>query len=332
MKNGPLKKFQIACLIINYLNYVFSFNSAYIIVFFIVQRIFVITRPLTTSFKTKRSAWKTIKIISIVSLVSHIWIPILYSKNSNHFCDIDTSLLSNHHVIGLIYSLMNMLIPILVTSIGSLFLIIKTACIERKNKHTLKIITSNSNSKSMMPSTQFTKATESLSVEPTIKLNCNYSTFIIQNKRMQKKNSLSRRTTKLLIITGITFFILNTPYFLCWLYYYFKLTYQRNDAEYNANFIFVSVQITEVIYILNFSIKFYVKYIFGFKLNDWLNYPSNIYLFSYLFFKWNSYLWKNYFNQFIETVFGFKIQKKQSKRWQNRAESDSYKKLNPPHT
>ena len=296
---------------------------------FILQRIFVLVRPLTSCFKTKRSAWKTVKILCVVSLLSHIWIPVFYSSNLKDFCDI----MSDHHVIGLVYSLMNMLIPILVTSLGSLWMIVKMASIEHNTQHTVKIIRSNSNSKSLMPltvSTQFSKKSENMTGEPAINLNCKYSTFTVQNKCNQKKNKLSNRTTRLLIIFGITFFILNTPYFLSWLFYYLKIANDRKEAEYDANFIFVSLQVTELVYILNFSIKFYAKYVFGFKINDWMFYPSKReFLIINFYRKTFAQTLQFNLNLFIETVFGFKLQKKLSKdKERNKTDSDSFKKIN----
>lgn len=99
---GPFNKYEVACRVINYLHYVFSFNSAYIVVAFTVQRLVLFCRPLSTSFKTKRSAWKTVKIIGVLSLFLNIWVPIFYSSNPKDYCDIDTNLKSKFHAIGII--------------------------------------------------------------------------------------------------------------------------------------------------------------------------------------------------------------------------------------
>ena len=61
---------DLACRLINYLRNVLRFMSAYIIVAFTLQRLFIVYKPLLNRFKAKQSAWFTFKLICFISYIA----------------------------------------------------------------------------------------------------------------------------------------------------------------------------------------------------------------------------------------------------------------------
>ena len=66
-----IDNYRIACKLVNYLRYSLRFISAYIIVAFSIQRLCIIYS--SHKFKTKKSAWLTVLITILCSLISSLW-------------------------------------------------------------------------------------------------------------------------------------------------------------------------------------------------------------------------------------------------------------------
>ena len=60
--------------LINYLKYVLRFNSAYTIIVFILQRVLIVYKPMLVKFRKRKSAWLTILVIVLISLILNSWI------------------------------------------------------------------------------------------------------------------------------------------------------------------------------------------------------------------------------------------------------------------
>jgi hypothetical protein len=58
-------KNDLACRLVHYLRNVLRIVSAYVIVAYTIQRLFIISRPFSTIYKSKKSAWKVSLIIYI---------------------------------------------------------------------------------------------------------------------------------------------------------------------------------------------------------------------------------------------------------------------------
>lgn len=136
-----IDKYNLACLLINYLRYVLRFISAYIIVAFTIQRVFLVYTPFSTTFKSTKSGWKTVLLITIVSFVLNIWILfILEIKNDDNkviYCDVKENWSKEYFHVTLIYICVIMLLPILVIFICNSIIItkiIKKVSHEKKRK------------------------------------------------------------------------------------------------------------------------------------------------------------------------------------------------------
>ena len=109
--------FEITCRLINYARYVLRFISAYIIVAFTLQRLFLIFYPSKYTFKSKKSAWFVILAITMLSLCLNCWVPIFFETRFNdesQNCDLKPSLKPDYFHITMIYICLIMLIPIFV--------------------------------------------------------------------------------------------------------------------------------------------------------------------------------------------------------------------------
>ena len=96
---------NIQCQLINYLRNILRFVSAYIVVAFTLQRLIIVFKPLTTKFKSNKSAWKTVLVIIIISTLFNIWVPFIfkiYTKNNEYkFCDVNKSYVLEYFYLNL---------------------------------------------------------------------------------------------------------------------------------------------------------------------------------------------------------------------------------------
>ena len=117
---------NIQCQFINYLRNILRFVSAYIVVAFTIQRLFIVSKPLTNKFKSNKSAWKTVLIIIIISILFNIWVPFIFKINDeNQNCDVDRSYSSEYFYINLNYTFLILAIPIVIVLICNVLIFLK---------------------------------------------------------------------------------------------------------------------------------------------------------------------------------------------------------------
>ena len=84
---------HLTCQSISYLRYLLRFISSYIVVLFTIQRLYMVSKPLSIRFKSIKSAWQTVGTITLISLVINLWVPFIFQINTNesndHYCDIN---------------------------------------------------------------------------------------------------------------------------------------------------------------------------------------------------------------------------------------------------
>ena len=113
-----IDKNSITCLSISYLRYVLRFISAYTIVAFTIQRLASICSPFSQRFKSTKSAWNTVFIITIISFVINLWVPfnfeLHFSDDRNKHCDVREGWSREYFHITLAYICLIILIPIII--------------------------------------------------------------------------------------------------------------------------------------------------------------------------------------------------------------------------
>ncbi len=86
-------------------------------------------------------------------------------------------------------------------------------------------------------------------------------------KNMRNNLSNSQTVLKTLLFISFTYAILNLPYFIAWSVFFYEIAYNKIKA-FGKNYLFTALQITEIFYILNYSIYFYINFILGSSFRD----------------------------------------------------------------
>jgi hypothetical protein len=209
------------------------------------------------------------------------------------YCDVIESVRLEYLLLILIYSLIIIIVPSIIIIVSNCLIIYKTNK-QKKLRNILmepsryqNKISSKSADKSdlnliSMKSIQKTHSslaiiddTKSISADQTSNIYCkakivNNEQTIIHTKikpfywtaeQISKGNNkkLKRSSTKLLTMMLLTisfsFVALNVPHFIIWLAYFYKTAFQVFDPV-SSNIWFGILQITEIFYLLNYSIKF----------------------------------------------------------------------------
>ena len=138
-----------SCRVINYLRYILRFISAYIIVAFTIQRVIIVRSPLTQKFKSTKSAWKTVLVITLISIIINLWVCFIFKINytdTKQYCDVNRDLKKSYFRITVIYIILIMLIPMVTIFTGN-FIIIKYASKADKERTNLIKLNQQSNEK-----------------------------------------------------------------------------------------------------------------------------------------------------------------------------------------
>jgi len=84
------------CRITNYLRNTLRLISAYVIVVFTIQRLLIVFRPLIGKFKTKKSAFYTCSLITILACLLNIWTFFVFilkvDEETYFYCDVNRNL------------------------------------------------------------------------------------------------------------------------------------------------------------------------------------------------------------------------------------------------
>lgn len=256
--------YELTCKMINYLRYVLRFISAHTIVAFTIQRLIIVSRPLSNRFKNKKSAWFIVTMIVFISILFNLWIPFLFQIKTNElnlsYCDINNDYEIIYYYFTLIYICLIMLIPILIIFLSNSFTLNITLQAYKLDK-----LNNNSANLNYNFARQPKKAY--------------YSTFnecaIIQfNNRLEKQKTYSTKITRTLVLISLLFAILNLPYFIAWCFNF----HIKNDTK---NFYTViALKITELFYLSNYSIQFYINLFTSNVFRNQIRYICNYKLFN----------------------------------------------------
>jgi hypothetical protein len=239
-----IDQFEFSCRSINYFRYVLRFVSAYIVVVFTIERLSIVRRPLSIRFKTKKAAWKNTSIIILIGLIINIWVPFLMavqtSKKKTKYCDINSDFNEEYFTINMIYIFLIMLIPILIILICNTLIIYKTF----RSDYKRKILMAAEVNRPLQHQTSVRSASS------------------CDNNRKINSQKNSKKILKTLSIVSFSYAFLNLPYLLSWIYYFYKTVFDNLDII-SQNYLFSSLELTEVFYVLNYCIKFYIYFASG---------------------------------------------------------------------
>ena len=268
--------FEISCRLINYLRYSLRFMSTYILVSFTLQRLFLVYQPFSTNFKSKKSAWKTIEFLFFISFVINLWVPFFFQIHSNNYnqsyCDIKTKLKSKYFKINVAYIGLVIFIPITIILICNLLMLLKLVRDDKKEKN-LRIISTRSDLENLRLNRYNQKLATSNRDAPESTLN--YLTFeqLLTRKQMKPKCS-SKKITKMLGLLSTTFIILNLPYLVAWTIYFYEMVYRKNETNLSF-YLFSILNITEILNLANYGIKFFIYCLAGYRFKNQIKYPTS---------------------------------------------------------
>ncbi len=274
-------KYNVVCITIQYLRYVLRFISAYIICCFTFQRLTIVYCPLTINFKSKKSAWKIVLFVTIVSFLVNFWALFLFEINTDgmiNYCDVKKEWVREYFHITFGYIFLIILLPILVIFVSNTIIIAKSPNVnQRQLNQTIKARKYRNQSVSRMNRTTMSRHhsdTNYCKLRP-IFLNVNQ----LLNKAKLKEDN-SKKLTKNLILISFSYAFCNLPFLISWIFFYYESEYTEN----NSNCLYSIVKICEIFYLLNYSINFYVNLAFASTFKKQLKYSGlAIYLDSFYF-------------------------------------------------
>lgn len=275
-----IDKNNLSCRLINYIQYTLAFISTYTIVAFTIQRVFLVYSPFSNSFKSTNSAWLTFALITLVSLFVNLWVIFLFEIDTiqaNH-CDIKKEYVEYYFQISILYNCIKMLMPIIIIFICNLIIVSNLVKPETRCEYIRKNRRCGTRTVSQMFYLQ-AKA-------PTRKMKPHYVNMNQLINRVAVKANNSKKLTKLLVLISCSYAFLNLPYLINWyMYYYVDVLNQSNQHENmikKDNYFYAALKITELFYLLNFSMNFYIYCASGSVFRNQLKYSSSIVFFVYV--------------------------------------------------
>lgn len=259
---------SIVCDLFNYARYCLRFNSAYIILAITIQRVYIVYKPLSLRFRSKKSAWLTVLFIVSGSFLVNSWVPFLFDlKNekdeyfNDSFCEINNDLKRDYFKINITYIALIMIQPMVFIVVSNSFIIYKLVK-EESNRRILQKIQSYQSKKT-------THSVRKTSSKPYY-LNL---TQVIDRK--SRKNSIKsvRRVSALLVTISLLYVVLNLPYLIIWINYFYQVNFNHIDTV-SENNLFSLLLISELFYLANYGIKFYIYCITGSKFYYQLRYSG----------------------------------------------------------
>ena len=124
-----IDRFSLACRLGNYFRYVLRFISAYIILSFTIQRLFLVYSPLAHKLRYKKTAWLSVGCLILISLLINYWVLYLFvlrNQNGILYCDMKTYWRKEYFHITIIYISITLLIPSVIIVISNTIIIFKT--------------------------------------------------------------------------------------------------------------------------------------------------------------------------------------------------------------
>ena len=110
---------------------------------FTIQRVLVVIFPFRNKCMSKKSAWISVVVILLASLIVNSWIPFAYEiqseEYSNKYCEIKEEWQAEYYTLMIAYIFIILIIPIFVVFSGNFLIIKKTKKADLIRKKYLKI-------------------------------------------------------------------------------------------------------------------------------------------------------------------------------------------------
>jgi hypothetical protein len=280
-------RFNFTCGLFNYLRNVLRFISAYIIVAFTVQRLLIIYLSPKSKFRNTKAAWIIVSIIVIIGLLINSWVPFFFelqSDDSRLYCDVTRKYKQTYFNITCAYIFLIMFIPITVIFVSNFVIIVKTFQVfksslnqQNETNETMVLSVKNrvNNERRIMNydnNDEYEDDEEEEEEEEdeyedennsseTSELNFVY--FIKKNKSKDLN-----RMARLLLLISFVFALFNLPYFISWCIFFYEVAFQETTDLDRKDYLFVCVQISEIFFVLNYSIQFYINHASSLKFRE----------------------------------------------------------------
>ena len=277
-------KFEITCRLVNFFRYFLRFISAYIITIFTIQRTITIYNPICQNkFSSATQAWKIIICLIIIGTFLCFFVPFFFNlkKDSSNvvpvvYCDINNDFQKIYFKATIAYVIIIMFVPITTIFVSNSLIILQ---IYRASKHRQRLLKSDRYNRQTRSKRSYSINENTDEVTNFNKYNNNYKYSMFRrtpDKRLKESHLLtikfkkfqnnSSRVTRMLVLMSFSFAILNLPYFVAWsMFFYneaFKKVETETDLELNSylhsKYFFGFINIAEIIYILNYSIHFFI--------------------------------------------------------------------------
>lgn len=284
--------YEIACRLVSYLRYILRFTSSYMLVIFTLHRLSIVNFPMSKRFKSKKSAWLSCSLVVLFAVLINAWSCFMFelqNTNDHIYCDVSKKWSNEYFQITALYIIMIIFIPIMIILSSNLAIIhklIKSNSMRRKfNKSSRQpSVRSQQVPHAPFEMNQLSKlalSNTNLSIS-NIYFNSNASrSYKIKphyspiNQALNRISFKTKSSTKNLFLISILFVVLNLPYLVTWCVYYYEITFNDFD-EIHTDYIFASLKICEIFYMLNYSLLFYVYCCSGTKFRNQLKYLSKL--------------------------------------------------------
>lgn len=272
-------KYDLSCRIINYLKFVLSFLSSYILVSITIQRLLMVFKPMFINKLSKNKACLTVAFIILISLIFNFWVPCIFELKRDldaSYCDINEDYSTLFFKLKCLFAFVTILLPILVIFTSNLLIIenLRKAELKRKELTNLKMGT-----KSLMVPLFVNKTarTDLLDTnKPSKDLILKPFYLSLKNYANKTTNSIddSKNASKILFVSSNLFVLLNFPYLIVWFMIIYKNHQLNFDYKSNDVNLFSALQICEIIYHCNFTTLFFIYCATGSKFRNQLKHSS----------------------------------------------------------
>lgn len=270
--------FDTPCKLINYFRYVLRFISAYIIVAFTLQRLIIVFKPSSYTFKSKKSAWYIVITITIFSFLLNAWVPTFFERNFNgevFSCNLKATHKTQYFHMTVFYICLIMLIPILTIFISNSLIIFKTVqadlarkklrAEDRKKRENLKESSNNTQQINIRKNTvtALSSSNNSKRSDKNYRMKPYYLNLNFSCKKMTNQSKNLNKITKTLLFISFSYAFLNLPYFVSWSVFFYETTFMFEIEPETKNYLFTALQISEILYMINYGIGFYINCLSG---------------------------------------------------------------------
>jgi len=147
------------------------------------------------------------------------------------------------------------------------------------------------------------KSTQSISNNSNVsyRIKPYYLNHTVSSKKMTNQANNLNKISRILMLISFMYAILNLPYLISWSVYFYETTFQIESKVESSNYLFSALQITEVFYMLNYGLMFYVNFMSGSLFRNQIRLACKFFLFLfnyYLFF----FSFRILFTQFFKLV------------------------------